>query len=77
MNDAVYQLLLNHSMPMRNAAYTGNGFAASTRVTGAPLDVVHLSTAKNAGSMAVALDREAHLHDRHIPLKDRPKDDHR
>jgi len=50
MNDAVYQLLLNHGTPMRNAAYTGNGFAASTRDTGAPLGVhLTLPTGRSAG----------------------------
>ena len=33
----------------------------------------HLSKAKTAASMATALDREAHIHDRHVPLRDREK----
>jgi hypothetical protein len=74
--DAVYQLLLSHGMPMRNAAYTGNGFAASTRDAGGPL-ALHISKARNAGSMANALDREAHIYHRGIPLRDRVKDDYR
>jgi hypothetical protein len=72
--EAVYELLLNHGMPLRNAAYTGNGFAASTRNTGSPLDVVHPSTAHSEGTMANALTRSAHIADRHIPLRDREHD---
>jgi hypothetical protein len=57
--------------PARHAAYDGQaGFAASTR-QGSPSYYRMVSKAHSEGSMATALTRSAHIHNRHIPLKDR------